>query len=241
MEQIELFDRYINGELSNGEKKEFDERLKIDKNFSSEFRIYAATVIGICREANQDNKDFEEAMKRIPKEELLSIIGERKKGINPIRADKTPTFKRWLLWQGIGVAVLLGLGVIYVVIAKNEANSVRQNALASNQEAMDKVDNAIFAFSDYSQGITRGGGMDISKLSDKELKAQLPTMESKFREQIEDVDIVEFGSDLVMTYIRLHEREKAIKLLTELIERFQYNSDYEDDVINWKTILSLLQ
>lgn len=241
MENIELFDRYINGDLSYRERKEFDERLKLDKEFSSEFCVYTTAVLGICREAEQDNKDFEEAMNRISKDELLSIIGERKNEKEPIKPNKAPAFKRWLLWQGMGVAALLGLGVIYVVIARNEANSVRQNALAMNQEALDKVDDAIYAFSDYSQGVSRSGGIDISKLSDEELRAKLPDLESNFREQSYDIDVVEYGSELVMSYIRLHERDKAKKLLTQLIERFQNSCDYEADLINWKTILSLLK
>ena len=59
MENIELFDRYINDDLSEKERHEFDTRLKDDKSFAADFKVYSATVIGICKEAEQDNKDFE--------------------------------------------------------------------------------------------------------------------------------------------------------------------------------------
>lgn len=241
MGNIELFDKYLTGDFSSHEKKSFESRLNSDPDLLSEFRVYLSAVLGICHEAEQDNKDFEEALKHISKEELLSIIGAGDKKTPPTNSDKPSSFKKWLLWQSIGVAALLGLGIVYLIIVRNEANSVKQNALAMNQEALNQVDNAIYAFSDYSHGISRSGGIDISNLSDEELQTQIATMESIFREQTDDLDIVEYGSELVMVYIRLHEREKAKQLLMDLITQFQDNSDYLDDVINWKTILSLLK
>lgn len=285
MDNIELFDDFINDNLSEKERHEFKNRLQSDKDFASEFKMYCLSIIGISKEVEQDNRDFGEAMKRISKEDLLDIIGAKKKKFEeissfkvsehfmdqvlihddmafneesaefnssssspifhpPYNSENTPkssklekptnNFKKWLFWQSIGVAALLGLGIIYIIIAKKEANTVRQNAL-------DKVDNTIYAFSDYSQGISRGSGIDIYQLSDEELRTQLPALESNFREQADDIDVAEFGSELVMTYIRLHERDKAKQLLTELITRFRNNSDFEDDIINWQTILSLLQ
>lgn len=260
MEVIDLFDKYISGELPPSEKEVFEARLKSDKDFQSEFRLYVASIIGICREAEQDNKDFEEAMRRISKEELLSIIKHPTEDFDAFRnrvipaasstayskayqtkADNPSRFRKWLTWQSIGIAALLGIGVIYVIIARNEANTARQNAFAVKQGALDKVDNAIYAFSGYSQGIARSGGIDISTLSDEDLKVNLPSLEANFREQTDDTDIAEYGSELAMAYIRLHERDKAKELLTELVTRFKNNSDFEEDVINWKTILSLLQ
>ena len=47
MEKIELFDRYINDELSEKERHEFDARLKDDKSFADDFKVYCTTLIGI--------------------------------------------------------------------------------------------------------------------------------------------------------------------------------------------------
>ena len=40
MENIELFDRYIDGNLSAKERSEFDARLISDGAFASEFKLY---------------------------------------------------------------------------------------------------------------------------------------------------------------------------------------------------------
>ena len=58
MERIELYDRYINHQLSKDECKEFDARLESDKEFASDVKVYLWTVNGFCREGHQDNIDF---------------------------------------------------------------------------------------------------------------------------------------------------------------------------------------
>lgn len=85
MERIDLFDRYIKGELSEEETRKFKERLESDEDFASDFRIYSLSVIGICKEAEQDNADFGNAMKHLTKEQLFDIIGRKEKPV--IRED----------------------------------------------------------------------------------------------------------------------------------------------------------
>ena len=75
MERIELFDRYINNQLSEKEREEFNALLKSDEDFASDFNVYLFTVDGICREVQQDNIDFGVAMKKLSQEQLRSIIG----------------------------------------------------------------------------------------------------------------------------------------------------------------------
>ena len=300
MENIDLFDNYINEELSKEEREAFEARLKSDKEFAREFEVYSLTVLGLCREAEQDNKDFEMAMKHISKDNLLEIIGKKKvqfkaaAATEPIAAAiaaaarpaaaraaskpaaskpaaspataKASPFKKWLLWQSVGVAALLGLAVIYIVIVRNETDTWKRNALAANEEAMNKIDNTIFTLSDFSkEPLSRGGKargasqrdasqrsglsegeeeseeLDIYSYSIDDLKTLLPEIEEEFKSQTDDRDICEYGSSLVMIYVRLHERDKAKALLTELIAKFKGNEDYALDVENWQTILQLLQ
>lgn len=82
MERIDLFDRYIKGELSEEETHKFKERLESDEDFASDFRIYSLTVIGICKEAEQDNADFGSAMKHLTREQLFDIIGRKEKPVS---------------------------------------------------------------------------------------------------------------------------------------------------------------
>lgn len=84
MERIDLFDRYIKGKLSENETDEFKERLKSDAEFAYDFQIYSMSVIGICKEAEQNNTDFGLAMKHLTKEQLFEIIGRKE---NPVSRE----------------------------------------------------------------------------------------------------------------------------------------------------------
>ena len=268
MENLDLFDKYINNELSQKEKEEFDARLQKDKEFATEFKIYSLAIDGILREAEQDNKDFEVAMKHISKDNLLEIIVKKEEKspvtTGPIAiaaeiateipaaakpaAAKESKFKKWLLWQSVGVAALLGFAVIYIVIASNESAILKTDSSSlsynksENVKYLDKIDNTIYTLYSLSQESTRGENLrNVYTLGEEELRAQLPELENNLWNQKDDEDIVIQGSDLVMVYIKLHERNKAKTLLSELIAKFKDNEDYAPDVENWQTILQLLQ
>lgn len=83
MERIDLYDKYINNQLSDSEKADFDARLESDQDFASGFKTYLLIVDGICREAQQDNLDFGLAMKVLSKDQLCKIIGKDKVKKNP--------------------------------------------------------------------------------------------------------------------------------------------------------------
>lgn len=66
---IDLFDRYIDGVLADSEKAEFEQRLSSDAGFAEDFRVYLFTVRGICMEAEQDNIEFGHAIGNMSEEE----------------------------------------------------------------------------------------------------------------------------------------------------------------------------
>ena len=102
MERIDLYDKYINDQLSEKERSGFDARLESDENFASDFKVYLFTVDGICREAHQDNLDFGLALKNLSKEQLRNIIGA--KAESPVK-PKILHFKPWM-WQVASVAAI---------------------------------------------------------------------------------------------------------------------------------------
>ena len=165
MDNIDLFDKYIKGKLSEKELHEFDTRLKDDKSFAADFKVYSAIIIGICKEAEQDNKDFEVAMKHISRKQLREIIGKKNdnKAEVPIDASKvvktikSSFFRPWML-QAACWAVIIGGAAIWIVRA--------------NINARYAVDNAIYASAYVYEGQSRGeiNIPDLNSLSEKELK-----------------------------------------------------------------------
>ena len=238
MDNIDLFDKYIKGELSEKEHREFNTRLKDDKSFADDFKVYSATVIGICKETEQDNKDFEMAMKNISKEQLREIIGtkDENNAEAPLAASKVvktikPNFFRTWMWQAACWIFIIGGSAIWIV--------------RSQQNAISPVDvyDAIYAGAYFYDGPSRGtiNMPDLDSLSDKELKDKLPTFVAQFNECDEPEDIYEVGYPLAMAYIRLHERDKAKEILNLMIDILSEDKDYTEEVSKLKSILNVLK
>lgn len=230
MERIELFDKYISNQLSDSEKADFEARLNSDEKFASDFKVYLLTVDGICKEAQQDNLDFGIAMKSISKAQLQEIIGKRDEKERPAAAinAKIIRFKPWM-WQAASIAAVIVIA--FTVVFKVEQNS-RNN-----------VYDAIYACADVNYDLARSGGekIDITTLSDDELKAKLTELVSIYTSSQSDDEVAVNGTALAMSYIRLHDADNAKEVLNGLILRFKNNEEYADDVKKWETILNLLK
>lgn len=237
MERIELFDNYINNQLSDAQRSEFDAKLKSDEEFASDFKAYLFTVDGICREAHQDNLDFGLAMKSLSKEKLKEIIGKQDVAL-PAAASadseaeevkpRVVRFKPWM-WQVASIAAV-------VIIAFTMVFNIEKNARYS-------VDNAIYASADINPDLARSGGepIDISAMTDDELKVKLPELASLYKSASTTDEIADYGYALAMAYLRLHDRDKAKEVLEQLVSRFNGNEGYAGDVNKWKSILNLLK
>lgn len=237
MERIELFDNYISNQLSDVQRSEFDVKLKTDEEFASDFKAYLFTVDGICREAHQDNLDFGLAMKSLSKEKLNEIIGKQDVAL-PVAASaysetkevkaRKVRFKPWM-WQVASIAAV-------VIIAFTVVFNIEKKARYT-------VDNAIYAFAYINPDLTRSGGepIDISAMTDDELKVKLPELASLYKSASTTDDIADYGYALAMAYLRLHDRDKAKEVLEQLVSRFNGNEDYAGDVNKWKSILNLLK
>lgn len=237
MERIELFDNYINNQLSDAQRSEFDAKLKSDEEFASDFKAYLFTVDGICREAHQDNLDFGLAMKSLSKEKLNEIIGKQDVAL-PVAAsayseteEVKPRVVRLRPWMWQAASIVAVIVIAFTVVYKVEQNS-RNN-----------VYDAIYACADVNYDLARSGGkkIDITTLSDDELKAKLTELVSIYNSSHSDDDVADNGTALAMSYIRLHDADKAKEVLNGLISRFKNNEEYADYVKKWETILNLLK
>lgn len=232
MERIELFDNYINNQLSDAQRSEFDARLESDEEFASDFKVYLLTVNGICREAHQDNLDFGMAMKSLSKEKLKEIVGMRNLESPEVSSSgksvKILRFKPWM-WQVASIAAV-------VVIAFTVVFNIEKNARYS-------VDKAIYACAEISTDLTRDGSeiLDIQSMTDEELTNKLPILVANYNSAQSYDDIADNGFALAMAYLRLHDRENAKEILQKLVSQFEDNSEYSGYVSKWQSILNVLK
>lgn len=209
---IELFERYIDNKLTPTEKQTFDARLSADKSFATDFRIYLFTVRGICQEAEQENIEFGQAMKRMSKEDLLRIIGRNQK-------RRTPDYnflKGRIAWAA-SIAAILVIGIFSV--------------LNVHQADMNRLDNIIVAYN-YIPDTNRGWETVTS--------SDIPSLEEAYKSAPDD-DVQsqqDAGMRLAMAYLKLHDRKRAKEMLTELSLRF---ADDEEFAAQCKKILEQLK
>ena len=209
---IELFDRYIDGGLSVDEKQAFDERIASDKAFRMDFRLYLFTLRGVCQEAEQENIEFGNAMKNISKEELLNIIWQSPKP----RIMRLNYLRERMAWVATIAAIFI-IGIFSVC-------NVRQAGL-------NRLDNTIVAYN-YIPDSNRGWESITSD--------DIPTLEKAYQmAPMEDMQAQEdAGMRLAMAYLKIKERKKARTLLKELSIRF---ADDEEFVAQCQKILNQLK
>lgn len=197
---IELFDRYIDGKLSAEEKMSFEQRLSADKNFAFDFRIYLFTLKGIYQEVDQDNVEFGVAMKTISKKELLRIIGRCSRP----RILRINYLRERMAWAA-SIAAILVIGIFSVF-------NVRQSG-------MDRLDNTIVAYN-YIPDSNRGWETITSD--------DIPSLERAYQmASSDDIQAQEdAGMRLALAYLKLHDRKKAKEILGELSVRFAEDEEF---------------
>lgn len=197
---IQLFEEYIDDKLTKEEKKSFEERLRSDKKFALDFRIYLFSVNGIIQESKQDNMEFGHAMKNISKEDLLRIIGRTSKP----RVFRLNYIRERLAWiASIAAVLVIGLFSIYNI----------------NRNAMNRLDDTLVAYNyipDSNRGWESITGDDIPSLQKAYQDAPADDIQAQ----------QEAGMRLAMAYLKIHDRKKAKEMLNDLSVRFADDEEF---------------
>lgn len=199
MERIESFDKYISGEMSEAEVAEFRRKLSEDKDFSSDFQIYKMVVKGIVKEEMDKEAELDNAFKNLSKDDLRKIVGPKKTIV------KTPKSKSKVFYMASWITSFAAVAIIAFTLTFNIQRSARNN-----------VDDIIFDC--YYSPVSRGGEdiVDLSKASEVEIKKQLPKMEKVYNKATDEQDISSYGINLAIVYLKIHDRDKARKVLLDV-------------------------
>lgn len=228
MEQIELFDNYITGTLTQEQILEFEKRLEEDKEFSKEFHLYIAMVNGIRKEEEQDCIEFGHAMKSLTKDKLLEIVGKKEKpkaNIEEPKLDKVINFQRYL-WP-------LSTAAIIVIAFTITFNIERKSRYA--------MDDMLYSYNEPMFANRGGEDLNISNCNDDELRAMLPALQTIYQNSETTQEALINGKGLAMVYVKLHERDKAKIILQELIDKYHAEEEYAEAVEECRRLLSQLE
>ena len=161
-------------------------------------------IDGLIKEAEQDNADFEAAIRKMSEADFNQLV---RPGAGKSRWK---IFRPWISSAVAAAAVVL----IVLVPSINTMNGKL-------------CDSALYASSAY---ITASKSADdISGLSETDLKAKLPELKKRYQECFQNVgksifhqdDLKEAGWDLTLAYLRLHKKGDAVKVLKVLSEQFK--------------------
>lgn len=105
------------------------------------------------------------------------------------------------------------------------------------------VDHAIFTCAEYSTEIADSPMMTAFHAKHPGLldKEGLTELSSLYHSATKPADIAASGYYLAMTYLELHNRDKARQVLRELVTHLKDNPDYLENVRQWQAILQLIE
>lgn len=214
MENQELISRYIIGDMSSEEIKSFEERLSSDKAFKKEYLLQLAIVRGICKEQEQDDIEFGHALKELSNEDLKNTICKKPKGA--VLKPFIPT-RFWIGWAA-SIALVIGLGASWVITTNNHAdNRVCDAVYSVNAQSLSLI----------SAGEDEGVDINFMTATDSQLETVLPTIQRKYEQATDAQDELAYGKALALVQVKLHHRKEALKILTELVNKYNTSVDLQ--------------
>lgn len=238
--KIELFDLYIDNELDADEKLTFESRLKTDREFASDFRFYLLTVREIMLEARREDEVFGEAMMNLPEGEFMRVIqSTRRQNPEPeprlcfaafqmsenqfgtshksSNRRRSRIRERWAWISSVAAILVIGIFSIFFV----------------RQSGMNRVDDMIFE-NNYVPDFSRGADRDGPRIQYAVAPDWIPSDEDikHFEREYYAVTASDIqaredaGMRLAMVYLKVHDREKAKALLSELSKRFADDKEF---------------
>ena len=162
---------------------------------------------GLIKEGEQDNADLEAALRNMSDEDFLAMIHEGRPQPNKM--------KPWRIWLTAAVSAAAVLALVLIPAYRSMNTRVCESALVACEAYMPSA---------------RGGG-DPSASDISEIKEALPQLEADYKSALNPTgsqdyyapNLAEAGWDLATAYLRLGERSKANKVLTELATRYSDN------------------
>ena len=208
---IESFDSYMNGTMSDTEKMQFEERLREDEAYRNEYELHSQLVLGIQRK------------------ELKAMFQEQEKeGQKPVRRGLVIK-----LSSVLALAACLFIGIIIVHDAFKMAN-LGGDYIAQLEQPVVRgsgVEESLsLIYEDLQQGNYAEAQESIDKarqLIHEEQSVAYPTEEeTEYHQQMLKLDSDELDWYQALVYAKTHKVFKAKRLLKQIAGS---NSRYKDD------------
>lgn len=145
---MEMFDAYLNNEMSSDEKAEFEALLDSNNALKLEFKDYKEIMYALQSSCSDADKEFEQALRGISDEDMRNIVAPRNENMrsslssqdthDKIQAEDKPKgkvvpLKTVIRWMSAAAAVLLVVGIgTHLFLGRHTKNEFNTDIMCDN-------------------------------------------------------------------------------------------------------------
>ena len=207
---IDVFDAYLSGTMSEKNKLEFESQLKADEELSKEFTFHKELVAVLQHTAEESDLEFGKALRHISDQEI-ERIAEKKSDNSKIRNQgRVVLLKKVYSWAVVAAAVVMIAGV----------GGYQYHQIQTKNRLCDAIFIAGF---NPDMSITRSGNQEVNttysaavnKLKNGETEAAISELEKLYNGADDDMKI-ECGTTIAYAYVKAHKLDKAWDRINEV-------------------------
>ena len=207
---IDIFDAYLNGTMSDAEKSDFEAQLKADKNLSQEFTIHKEIIAGLQHAGGMLILNLRMLSCTYLMKKWRKSLNEGQKLIKQSPQGRVVPLRKVYSWVAAAAAVVFIAGV--------------GGYQYQQQQTKNKLCDAIFtAGFNPDMTMTRSGDISeskayseaINKLKNGETESAISALE-KLYEKADDEMKIEYGTSLAYAYVKAHNIEKAWDIINKV-------------------------
>lgn len=202
-DNIEMFDAYLNGTMSDTDRSVFESQLKADANLCREFSIHKELIAGLQSAGAEADQEFENALKHLSDQEMERIT-ERKRNKNETATQgRVVPLRKVYSWVAVAAAVVMIAG----------AGGYQYQQIQTRNKLCDAIFTAGF---NPDMTLTRSGDQSdavaysaaINKLKEGETEEAISILEKLYSEANNEMRI-EYGTTLAYAFVKAHDLDRA--------------------------------
>lgn len=202
-DNIDMFDAYLNGTMSDTDRAAFEARLNADTDLSQEFSIHKKLIAGLQQAGTNADHEFENALKHLSDQEMETITERISIRNKTIPQGRVVPLRKVYSWVAVAAAVVMIAG----------AGGYQYNQVQTRNRLCDAIFTAGF---NPDMTLTRSGDQRdaeaysdaINKLKKGETKEAISTLEKLYTEADDEMRI-EYGTTLAYAFVKAHDLDRA--------------------------------
>ena len=202
-DNIDMFDAYLNGTMSDTDRAAFEAQLNADADLSQEFSIHKELIAGLQQAVADADQEFENALKHLSDQEIEKITEQATIRNKTIPQGRVVSLRKVYSWVAVAAAVVMIAG----------AGGYQYHQIQTRNRLCDAIFTAGF---NPDMTLTRSGDQGdseayseaINRLKHGETVDAISALEKLYSEANDEMKI-EYGTSLAYAYVKAHDLDKA--------------------------------